>query len=400
MLLPGPESGGQIMDTLSFTFPNDLNSTWIVIIIWCPFLISLAAGAHLVTSLCYIFRIESLRPIMRFALVLSFALLLVATFPLWIQLKQPEHIYNLLVTPNLNSALTGFVIIHLFFIMLVITQIWFHYRSDSIDRFHNRRGAAKIWYNLVLLGATKKNQRTENIDQKAVQILALISLPLAAALLGHLIFVFGAFQSNLWWSTPLIFFVLFFSAVIAGCAALSFCYLLINVIRRIPLKQNTLNTLSRLLWKFLIIAVVLELFNLLALAYDHTGKLNHLKFLIAGPLKHPYLIFQLIICAAGSCLLLSVTNLLRLPQRLSNLLTFAAGALVLIEVLLVWWNVVIGGQLLTKSLAGSADFLPGFYRKEVLLTALIVCLVPYGVLWCFDKTFPFFPDPREIEPQD
>jgi len=388
------------MDATGYTFPNDLYFTWTVIIAWCPYLISLGIGIHLVSSLSYIFRLESLQPVIRFALVLSFALLSIATFPLWIQLHRLDRIVNLLITPNPNSPLTAFVILHLFYLLLVLIQIWFHYRSDAIDRYHNRRGVRKIWYYLVLLGATQKNQRTENIDQKIRQILACISLPLAAALLSCLVSLFAAIHSNLWWNTPLIFFILIFSAVPAGCAALSFGYLLINFVRRIPLKQNTLNTVNRFLWFSVIIALLLELINFLALSYDYTEKWFHLKSLIAGPLKYPYLIFQLTLCAAGSCVLLTMTNLLRLPQRLANFLNFTACFLILIEVLLAWQNVIIGGQLLTKSLAGSADFLPGFYRKEVLLTALVVCVIPYVILWCFDKIFPFFPDPREIEPQN
>ena len=54
------------------------------------------------------------------------------------------------------------------------------------------------------------------------------------------------------------------------------------------------------------------------------------------------------------------------------------------------WNVVIGGQLISKSYRGFTSYLPGLFDKEGLLTAGIIFVIPFLLLRQFDKIFPFF----------
>ena len=54
------------------------------------------------------------------------------------------------------------------------------------------------------------------------------------------------------------------------------------------------------------------------------------------------------------------------------------------------WNVVIGGQLVSKSYRGYTSFLPGVFEKEGLIVAASIFIIPCLVLWRFDKIFPFF----------
>ncbi len=54
------------------------------------------------------------------------------------------------------------------------------------------------------------------------------------------------------------------------------------------------------------------------------------------------------------------------------------------------WNVVIGGQLVSKSYRGFTDYLPGLFAKEGLLAGATILIIPFLLLWGFDKVFPFF----------
>jgi predicted membrane protein len=100
---------------------------------------------------------------------------------------------------------------------------------------------------------------------------------------------------------------------------------------------------------------------------------------------------QILICSLGSFLLLTGIVLLKLPQRLSNVLAFVTSGLLLIQVILMRWNVVIGGQLISKSYRGFTSFMPGFLEKEGLLVAAIIFIMPFLMLRQFDRIFPFFP---------
>ncbi len=54
------------------------------------------------------------------------------------------------------------------------------------------------------------------------------------------------------------------------------------------------------------------------------------------------------------------------------------------------WNVVIGGQLVSKSYRGFTSFLPGIFEKEGLVVAALILIIPFLLLRQFDKVFPFF----------
>jgi hypothetical protein len=58
------------------------------------------------------------------------------------------------------------------------------------------------------------------------------------------------------------------------------------------------------------------------------------------------------------------------------------------------WNVVIGGQILSKSYRGFSSYLPGLFEKEGWIVAAVIVIVPFLILRQFDKVFPFFTPAR------
>ena len=57
------------------------------------------------------------------------------------------------------------------------------------------------------------------------------------------------------------------------------------------------------------------------------------------------------------------------------------------------WNVVIGGQLFSKSFLGYTTYKMGFATREGLLPALIVMALPVFILWALVKLFPPMEEP-------
>ena len=375
----------------SFVFPNELHVTWTVMIVLYPYITGLVAGAFIVSSLFHVFGLKQLEPISRFSLVSSFAFLLFATLPLLNHLGRPERAFNIMITPNFTSAMSGFGFVYLTYTTIVILEIWFHYRADFINRYHSANSAWKAVYSVLLLGCTLRNEETDRIDHKVVKTLAGIGIPVACILHGYVGFLFGSIKANPWWSTPLMFIIFIFSAIVSGIAVLAFLYLFVNFLKRQKIDQTTLDTMVRFLWGFMIIAVVLELMDLLSLAYEQTERWAVLKYLITGPLWYSYVVGQILICSLGSFLFLAITVLFKLPKKFSNILVFTTSCLLLIQVLLMRWNVVIGGQLVSKSYRGFTSFMPGVLEKEGILVAAIIFIVPFLLLRQFDRIFPFFP---------
>jgi len=376
-----------------FVFPNEIHVTWTVMIVLYPYITGLVAGAFIVSSLYHVFGFSKLRTIARFALVSSFAFLLFASLPLLIHLGRPDRAFNIMITPNFHSAMSGFGFVYVFYTLIVFLEIWFQYRPDFIERWKSAKWFSRKIYYLLLLGSTTRNAQTDLIDAKIARGLAGIGIPVACILHGYVGFLFGSIKANPWWSTPLMFIIFIFSAIVSGIAVLIFLYQFVTWLRKIPVNQPTLDTMARFLWGFMIIAVVLELMEVLSLAYEQTERWAVLRDLILGRLFVTYVVFQLLVCSLGPFLFLSIICLFRIPRRISNSLLFISSVLLLTQVLLMRWNVVIGGQLLSKSYRGFTSYLPGIFEKEGLLIAAIIFIVPFLLLRQFDKLFPFFTSP-------
>jgi predicted membrane protein len=374
-----------------FVFPNEVHVTWSVMIVLYPYITGLVAGAFIVSSLFHVFGIEQLRPIARFSLVSAFAFLLFAPVPLLNHLGRPERAFNIMITPHFTSAMSGFGFVYAGYTIIVLLEIWFNYRADFIARYATARGIAKRIYRVLLLGVTERNDATDRIDHRMVRHLAAIGIPVACILHGYVGFLFGSLKANPWWSTPLMFIIFLFSAIVSGVAVLIFLYQMVHWVRRATVNQTTLDTMARMLWGFMIVAVVLELMDLLSIAYEQTEEWAVLKELIRGRLWYTYVVLQLLICSLGPFVLLSAVVLTRLPRRFSNLLVFISSVLLLTQVLLMRWNVVIGGQLVSKSYRGFTEYLPGIFEKEGLIAAAVILIIPFLLLRLFDRLFPFFP---------
>lgn len=374
-----------------YVFPNELHVTWTVMIVLYPYITGMVAGAFIVSSFYHVFGMEKLRPIAKYALVSSFAFLLFATVPLINHLGRPERAFNILITPNFTSAMSGFGFIYLIYTLIVFLEIWFSYRSTFIAKYRQARGLARVLYGLLLLRQTEVNERTEAWDHRMVVVLGGIGIPVACVLHGYVGFLFGSIKANLWWSTPLMFIIFIFSAIVSGLAVLIFLYLFIHWKRRLVIDQDAIDVMAKWLWGFMIIAVVLELMEILSLSYERTERWAILEELIHGRLRFSHLYMQIGLLSIGPFILLSITTLVKsLSTRVRNVLIWTSSGLLLLQVLFMRWNVVIGGQLVSKSMRGFTEYFPGIFEKEGLLVGFLLILSPFILLRLFDKLFPFF----------
>lgn len=374
-----------------FVFPNEIHVTWTVMIVLYPYITGLVAGAFIVSSLYHVFGFSGLRPIARFSLVSSFVFLLFAALPLLNHLGRPERAFNIVITPNFNSAMSGFGFVYAFYTAIVFLEVWFHYRADLVGRWESARGIVKRIYSILLLGVPRRSTETDRIDAKIVKILAGVGIPVACVLHGYVGFLFGSIKANPWWSTPLMFIIFIVSAIVSGIAVLIFLYQFVMWTRKTRPDRTVVETMARFLWGFMIIAVTLELMEVLSLAYQQTEEWAVLKELVFGRLWISYVILQLLVCSLLPFLMLSVSVLFPIPRRLFSMLVFTSAVLLLAQVLLMRWNVVIGGQLMSKSFRGFTSYMPGVFDKEGLIVGAVIFIIPFLLLRLTDRVFPFFP---------
>ena len=376
---------------MNYVFPNEMHVTWSVMIVLYPFITGLVAGAFIVSSLYHVFGRKELKAVARFSLASAFVFLLFAPLPLQIHLGRPARSLNILVTPNFSSAMAGFGYIYLAYLLLVILEIWFVMRSDFIARARGTGVAAWIC-RAVLLFDLREDAAMKRPDQKIVKFLAGLGIPLACLLHGYVGFLFGSLKANPWWSTALMFVIFILSAIVSGIAVLIFHYFVVSWINRWKVDDSCVSALGKYLWGFMIIAVSLELLEILSIAYKQTEEWEILGVLIRDKLLVSYVIMQFAVLSLVPFVLLGVTALVKRSARIANGLIWLSATMLLAQVLLMRWNVVIGGQLLSKSMRGFTTYLPGIWEKEGLALAAVIFTMPFLILYVFHRVVPLFPD--------
>jgi len=381
---------------LDFVFPNELNVTWTVMIVLYPYITGLVAGAFIVSSLYHVFGRYELKAVARFSLASAFVFLLFAPLPLVIHLGQPQRAFNIMITPNFTSAMAGFGFIYTAYLIVVVLEIWFVMRSSFIERAKGT-GLISFFCRAILLFNLYEDEATQRADQKIAKFLAGLGIPMACLLHGYVGFLFGSLKANPWWSTPLMFVIFVFSAIVSGISVLIFHYLLVSRLNGWKIDQPCVRSMARYLWGFMIVAVSLELLELMSIAYKQTEEWEVLGMLIREKLFVSYVVLQYLVFSLVPFILLGINSLFTLRDRLANVMIWIAAMMLLVQVLLMRWNVVVGGQLVSKSMRGFTSYFPGVWEKEGLAVALVIFTLPFGILWLFHKIVPLFPDVEKYQ---
>ena len=375
---------------MDFVFPNEINVTWTVMIVLYPYITGLVAGAFIVSSLYHVFDRQELKPVARFSLASAFVFLLFAPVPLLVHLGQPQRAFNIMVTPNFSSAMAGFGYIYTAYLIVVCMEIWFALRGEFILRAKGD-GLVALFCRAILLFNLYEDEKTRLADHKIVRTLAGIGIPMACLLHGYVGFLFGSLKANPWWSTPLMFVIFIFSAIVSGIAVLIFHYMVVSKINGWVVDQKCIRSMGKYLWGFMIVAVSLELLEVMSISYKQTEEWDVLRELISTKLFYSYVVFQFFIFSLIPFFLLSLTALTNLSNRIANKIVWVAATMLLFQVLLMRWNVVIGGQLLSKSMRGFTTYLPGLFEKEGLVVAAVIFTLPFIILYVFHRIVPLFP---------
>ncbi len=378
-------------DITGYSFPNDIHVHWSLMIVMYPYITGFVAGSFIVTSLYHLFGNKAFAPVSRLALGTSFCFMLIAAAPLQLHLGHPERGPSVMVTPNFTSAMAGFGILYSFYLLIVALEVWFVYRQEIIERARRSRGLRRTVYKAMALWTYDTSPQALEIDHRAVKILTGIGLPSACMLHGYVGFIFGGIKANPWWSTPLMPVIFLLSAAVSGIALLILLYQVTSKLQRRPIQQDTVQGMARWLWFFLIITVTLELLEIIMLAYERSEAWAIISPLLTTRLQFSFISVQMIIGSLIPFILLMVVVMMNryLHDRLRTTLTFIASLLLLLQVFSMRWNVVIGGQLLSKSFRGlRSAYEPHLFEKEGIATAVVLFVMPFVFLYLFDKLLP------------
>jgi predicted membrane protein len=106
-------------------------------------------------------------------------------------------------------------------------------------------------------------------------------------------------------------------------------------------------------------------------------------------------IVQILIGTIAPLVLLAGARFSSLPPELKRVSYFIAALLVQVGIFSTRWNVVIGGQLFSKSLRGLTAYKLELGGIEGLFTALALLVLPFVILFVLLKILPPWPEARE-----
>jgi Ni/Fe-hydrogenase subunit HybB-like protein len=372
-----------------FMYPNEVELQWSILIVLYPFITGLVAGAFILASLERVFRVEAVKPTYRLALLTALAFLLVAPLPLQLHLGHPERSYEMYITPHLTSAMAMFGFVYLWYLMVVLVmEIWLDYRQDIVRLATSTPGPLGWLYKALTLGSTNVSPRALRIDDRAGYIITVIGIPSAFLLHGYVGFIFGSVKANPWWSTPLMPIVFLFSAMVSGIALVMLIYMAAMKLRRHPIDMPCLDTIARYLFYTFVIDFSLEMLDLIHRMYEADESFQSLDFMVHTRLWTSQVLIQIIAGTAVPLALLALAQVVRVSEPRRRLLYAVAGTLTMIGIFAMRWNVVIGGQLFSKSFLGYTSYKLAFATREGLLPSIGLLILPLVILWVLVKLLP------------
>jgi Ni/Fe-hydrogenase subunit HybB-like protein len=182
--------------------------------------------------------------------------------------------------------------------------------------------------------------------------------------------------------------VFLFSAMVSGIALVMLVYMAIAWVRDRQIDMACVDTIARYLMYAFIIDFSLEMLDLIHRIYEADESFKTLNFMVQTRLYTSQVLLQIIFGTVVPIGLLAVTQLARLTAAVRTRLYLAAGVLTMIGIFAMRWNVVIGGQLFSKSYLGYTTYKMDFATREGLLPALILLLLPFAILWILVKLLP------------
>lgn len=371
-----------------WVYPNETVIEWSVAIVVYPYITGLVAGAFTVSSLYQVFGFERLKPVAHLALLTSLCFMLFVPLPLLLHLGHPERAFNNLLTPHWTSAMATFGYFAAFYIVLLIVETWFAFRPYIVAQAQKRKGPLGTFYRVLTLGSYDVSEQALGVDRKWIFWLAIAGIPGAHGLHGYVGFVFGSLKSREVWSSDLMPLVFLFSAIISGVALLIVLYVLSCKLRKVPIDLACLKGLAYTVWAFTIVAFVLEGLEFVNIVYKAREGIEMIMAYVTGPLLIPYFVLQFGIGAIVPLLWLSYMIWRGSTGRALVVGVTLSACLVLLSVFMMRWNVVIGGQEISKTGKGLLEYPMQVFGKEGLISALALVVAPLVVLLGITRLFP------------
>jgi Ni/Fe-hydrogenase subunit HybB-like protein len=223
---------------------------------------------------------------------------------------------------------------------------------------------------------------------KAVKVITIIGIPSAFLLHGYVGFIFGSIKANPWWSSVLMPIVFLFSAIVSGIAMVILLYMIITPLRGKTIDMNCLDRVASYLFYAVIVDFSLEALDFIHRLYESEESIKILSDLVSNRLFSSLVIIQVLLGMLIPLAIMSIIKIFKLDQELRRQLYFLSAILIQVGIFTTRWNVVIGGQMFSKSMRGLTTYNMEILGLEGLLTSIGLLILPFVILFVLLKLLP------------
>jgi len=376
-------------EVTGFIYPNEVEIHWGILVVVYPYITGLVAGAFILASLVQVFNVKEVQPTYRLALLTALAFLIIAPLPLLLHLGHPFRSYEIFLTPQLGSAMAMFGFVYLWYLMAVLLlELWFEYRKDLVVWSREAAFPLNRLYRILSFFSTDISERAVAFDHKAIKIITLIGIPSAFLLHGYVGFIFGSVKANPWWSSVLMPLVFLMSAIVSGIALVILLYMVIAPLRGEGVDMKCLDRIASFLFYAVIVDFTLEGLDFIHRLYESEESIKILSRLVTDKLFISLWVIQIFLGMLVPLGIMIAVKSLKFNAELRRLFYFTSVILIQLGIFATRWNVVIGGQLFSKSFRGLTTYKMEVVGIEGLIAALGLLIAPFIILAVFLKIFP------------
>ena len=272
--------------------------------------------------------------------------------------------------------------------LVLLLEIWFEYRRDMIVWSTESMGIRKWVLKILSLFSTDISEKAVAFDKKTVKVITIIGIPSAFLLHGYVGIIFGSIKANPWWSSVMMPVVFLFSAIVSGIAIVMLLYMIIMPLRGARIDMKCLDKVASFLFYAVIVDFSIEVLDFIHRLYESEESIKILSQLVSTKLFMSLVVLQVLLGMLIPLGIMVVIKIFRLHEELRKLLYFVSGVLIQLGIFSTRWNVVVGGQLFSKSFRGLTTYKVEMTGLEGLLVALALLIIPFVILSLLLKLLP------------
>lgn len=196
---------------------------WVALYIY---FIGLSAGSFLLSTLIYVFGVESFEKVGRLAIYSALILLFTGLSFIMLDLGHMERFITVYTHRNLDSVLTWEIHFYAVYIGILMAECYFLMRRDLIRLRDDPDNPLRLLYRVLALGSTDLSEKSAHRDHRFIVALGILGLPVAIGVHGGTGAIFAVAKARPYWFTGLFPIVFIVSALASGAGLLTVAYAL------------------------------------------------------------------------------------------------------------------------------------------------------------------------------